>query len=493
MKQLTKLYLENYGFVRHQIDSYNAFVRDGIQKIVDEMNLLETNIPGYSVEFGKIYTPKPMFIEADGSVRSEHNPILPMEARLRGISYYSPLYLEMTPVLNGTPGKTNRVFIGYLPVMVKSNLCYLVGMNEDELIQAGEDPMDPGGYFIINGTEKVLVAVEELAPDVIVSSTESRSGKKVATASIFSTRGGYRARVMVEATPSEVKIFFPTSPRKLNAFVVIKAMGISNDKEILELFRDVPEIQNEVMLNLELVPFKTTEEAIEYLGKKLVPNQPKEVRDRRVDMSLDRYILPHIGVDPEDRIRKAHLLIELVQRAISLMHGLRVEDDKDHYSMKRLATAGKLMDELFRYAFRNFTRDFKYQLERAYVRRKKNLFMLSSIVRPDALTTRIRHSMSTGTWPGNRTGVAQLLDRINMTSTYSHLRRVISTLSKQRPHLEARDLHPSHWGKLCAVESPEGQSSGLVKNLALAAKVSMSSNDDDLINALKKLGVKVVE
>jgi DNA-directed RNA polymerase beta subunit len=90
-----------------------------------------------------------------------------MEARIRNLTYYAPLWLEMTPVeLNEgveIPGETANVYIGRLPVMLKSNKCLLAQMSSQELVEIGEDPSDPGGYFIINGSERVLVTQEDLA------------------------------------------------------------------------------------------------------------------------------------------------------------------------------------------------------------------------------------------------------------------------------------------------------------------------------------------
>ena len=103
-------------------------------------------------------------------------------------------------------------------------------------------------------------------------------------------------------------------------------------------------------------------------------------------------------------------------------------------------------------------------------------------MRADVITERVRHALATGYWVGGKAGVSQLLDRTNYMSTYSNLRRVISPLIRSQAHFEARDLHATHWGKICPNETPEGPNCGLVKNLALQAYISSGTNSKEIIN-----------
>lgn len=134
--------------------------------------------------------------------------------------------------------------------------------------------------------------------------------------------------------------------------------------------------------------------------------------------------------------------------------------------------------------------DVRQQLERHYSRGGK-IPSLVTLVRADIITERIRHALATGNWiGGGRTGgVSQMLDRTNILSTLSHLRRVVSNLSRTQPHFEARDLHPTQWGRLCAIETPEGQNCGLVKNLALLSTITVGVNEEEVEKMLYDLGV----
>ena len=142
---------------------------------------------------------------------------------------------------------------------------------------------------------------------------------------------------------------------------------------------------------------------------------------------------------------------------------------------------------LFRVVFLNLVKDIKYQLERTAVRgRAPNI---KTAVRADVITERIRHALATGNWVGGKAGVSQLLNRTNHVGTLSHLRRVISPLSRSQPHFEARDLHPTQWGKICPAETPEGPNCGLVKNLGLASIISVGTDERIIENILIDLGV----
>ncbi len=176
----------------------------------------------------------------------------------------------------------------------------------------------------------------------------------------------------------------------------------------------------------------------------------------------------------------------MAYRVIQLKMGRRQQDDKDHFKNKRLRLGGPLLADLFRVSFRNLTRDIKYQLERIGV--KGPIITVSAAVRPGIITERFQHALATGNWGRGRVGITQLLDRTNYISTLSHLRRLQSPLSRSQPNFEARDLHPTHWGRLCPNETPEGSNCGLVKNFALSASIAVGVNPDRIKQLLFEMG-----
>ncbi|MEM0372462.1 MAG: DNA-directed RNA polymerase subunit B'' [archaeon] len=479
---------KEYPLVKQHIDSYNEFVNNKIHKIIEEINV-ETNKPGEKTEvrFHKIRLEKPVVTEADGSKRE----LWPMEARLRNRTYSASVFVEMSILEDGVEKDREEIYIGELPVMVKSDLCRLKGLSDEELIKQGEDIDDQGGYFIINGSEKVLVSVEDLAPNRMIVSKEMKGGKKEVVGRIFSVKGGFRAKIEIERKDDGLTyISFPASPKNLNIFIVLKALGFDTKAKMIKAFSEKPEVLNDVLINLEGLEIKDEDDALDYLGKRVAAGQPEEYRKNRAGYILDNYLLPHVGLNAEDRKKKAYFLVRMIERCIEVAEGKREEDDRDHYANKRVKISGKLMEELFRYAMSYFVKDIKYQIERAFTRGRK--MQIRTLVRPDAMSDRIKFAMATGTWINGRTGVSQLLDRIAHISTLSHLRRVISPLQKTQPHFEARDLHPTHIGKICPNETPEGQSVGLVKNMALSCFIS-SREIEGLEKDLEDMGVTLIK
>jgi DNA-directed RNA polymerase subunit B len=178
------------GLVRQHLDSYNDFIEREMQKIVDESAEVIPDIPGFKIRFGKIKVGRPKVREADGATME----ISPIEARIRELSYAADITLEMTPITidertqREEPKETLDIYIGKIPIMLKSCRCPLESLSEQELIKRGEDPLDPGGYFIINGTERVLVTQEDLAPNRILAEEASRSSSATHQAKVFSTK-----------------------------------------------------------------------------------------------------------------------------------------------------------------------------------------------------------------------------------------------------------------------------------------------------------------
>nr|WP_281033993.1 DNA-directed RNA polymerase subunit B'' [Methanosalsum zhilinae] len=486
MRGLSEAYFKRDMIVQHHIDSYNKFVQVGLQKIIDEQGIIETDLEDIYLKLGKIRVEKPIVKEADGAIER----LYPNEARLRNLSYSAPLYLEMSVVKGETETEPQETKIGQLPVMIKSNICNLKELNDEEMVQSGEDPLDPGGYFIVNGTERVVMTLEDLAPNKILAEFSERYGDSIEVAKVFSQRRGYRALVVVErGRKALLEVSFPSISGRINFITLMRALGIETDEDIVNIVSTDPEIMKFMLENLEEAEVGTREEAIEKIGSRVASGQATDYQIKRANYVIDRYLLPHLGNAPTDRIPKAHFLGRMAESCFELALARRSEDDKDHYSNKRLKLTGDLMEDLFRVAFNRLSRDIKYQLERANMRNRE--LNVGTLVRADVLTDRLQHPLATGNWVGGRTGVSQLLDRTDYISTLSHLRRVISPLSRAQPHFEARDLHPTQWGRLCPSETPEGPNCGLVKNFAQMVELSTGIEDITSIkNILYDLDVK---
>jgi len=524
-KTLSEAYFSREHVARHQLDSFNYCITHNLQKVVDEQKVIETDIEMRGkgshpvwVELGKLEVKRPLVREADGS----QSELYPSEARLRNLTYAAPIQLDLTLIQGGERGEPVHATIGQLPIMVGSVACNLYGMTDDERVVHGEDPLDPGGYFIVNGTERVLMTLEDLTSNKIMTEFTERYNERIYVSKVFSQYRGYRALVVVERNRKNLlEVSFPSVAGHLRFVDLIWALGMTTDQDIVNAVSTDEDILRFMIQNLEetyksmkdenkredlndLDDLKKIELGVMYVGKKLAPNQTKDYQRKRSEFVLDNYLLPHLNYlmpptlkegDPDYRstvegvrLAKAHFLGRMAEACFDLVLDKRRIDDKDHYSNKRLKLAGDLMEDLFRISLNRLTRDIKYQLERASMRHRD--LSISTAVRADVLTERLLHPLATGNWVGGRTGVSQLLDRVDHMSVLSHLRRVISPLSRSQPHFEARDLHPTQWGRICPSETPEGPNCGLVKNFAQMVEISKGVMDEEEVpRMLYRLGV----
>ena len=490
---LLNTFIKERGFVRFQIESYNDFITRRIPKVLNDIGVIKPELPelgNLKIKLGEFKVEQPSVKEADGAVRS----ILPMEARTRNLTYSSPMYVEMTTVINEIESKPVFVNFGDIPVMVKSKICPLSTMSRNQLIEVGEDPDDPGGYFIINGTERILVLVEEIAPNRIIAEKVS-SGNVSEVARIHSEKDGYVQRHLVERRKDGLITISFANVVKLPLVLLLKALGLESDKDIVTAISLDEEVQEEVYANLYEVEVTTKEEAIDEIGKHIFKMAPKEERIDRAKKLIDRYLLPHIGQSPENRMEKAIFLAKAAEKIIKLHINKIEEDDIDHYSNKRLRLAGDLLELLLRSILLGkwglITRvTYNYQK----LTKRGRLPPLQAIVESNVLTNQIVSAMAIGSWVGGRTGVSQRLERGSYVKTISHMRNVLSPLTSTQEHFAARELHPTHWGRLCTSETPEGATIGLRKYLALMADITTGINEKEsklITNIVQKSGAKL--
>src|SRR3989338_118923 len=342
---LVRKYFEEKKFVESNIQSFNALLDKKLQEVVEENKeaeptIIPHNIEKFKIRFGRITVGKPEITEADGSKR----PIYPMEARLRKISYNAPLFLEISTYINDVQRENFVAEIGKIPVMMRSKYCNLSGLSREDLVKRGEDPSDPGGYFIINGTEKVVVNVEDLAANNFIVEED---GKEL-VGKFFAARGSYKIPLTLEQKKDGVYYVTFTRIKTMPIIIVLKALGLLKDEEIMKAV-SMDKNYEEAILNLfEFVDIKTQEDAIDYVAKRIGIAQVKEVRIERTKEILDKYLLPNIGLESADRLAKARNLCKMLKKFIDVREGTRAPDDKDHYMNKRIRMSGDLLLDLFR-------------------------------------------------------------------------------------------------------------------------------------------------
>jgi len=309
----------------------------------------------------------------------------------------------------------------------------------------------------------------------------------VLKAKVYSSIVGYRAKLeLVLKEDGLIVAKIPGSPVDIPIVTLIRALGYESDKEIADAVSRVDEIQNALAGSFDKADVSTSKDAIVYISKRIAPGMLEEFQIKRAETLLDWGLLPHLGKHTENRKEKAQFLGEAACKLLELKLGWINPDDKDHYGNKVGKFAGQMLADLFRTAFRNLVRDMKYQLERSG--QKRGINAVAAAIRPGIITDKLNNAIATGNWGRGRVGVTQLLDRTNYLSTISHLRRVQSPLSRTQPNFEARDLHSTHFGRICPSETPEGSNCGLVKNLALSAIISVSVPSEEIVEKLYELG-----
>lgn len=490
-EKLLRSFFKDGSVVKSDIESFNNFIDVELQKIINqnkeiEPTIIPHNIEEFKIRLDKIWIKKPEIIEADGSRKD----IYPIEARLRKISYSAPIYLEVSAHIDGIQRESFTSQIGSLPIMVNSKYCHLSKLSRDQRIEKGEDPDDHGGYFIINGTEKVLISVEDLAPNTLLVE-KTTSGISEYVGKLFSEHGSYKIPHTIEKLKDGLFYLTFTRVKRVPLVIILKALGMIKDEEIMKHIGVDETLQDDVFVNLfEFVSMKEEEEALDFVAKKIGITQSKEIRIERMAEILDRYLLPHIGTKPEDRMVKALNICKMVRKFILVSREIIPGDDKDHFMNKRLKLSGDLLADLLMMNLNVLIGDMLYNFQRIVKRGK--FPSVKVVIRDKLLTSRIYSSMATGNWVGERKGISQRMDRMNFISTCSHLQRVVSPLSTSQENFEARALHATHLGRLCPVETPEGTNIGLRKNLALLSNITKSTDEEEVLKSLKSIGLKKV-
>lgn len=480
--ELIKAYYKQEGPIDQILKSFDQFIEEKIPEIVEEYSTIECN-NDVRVKLDNVEIFHPEIVEADRSARLK---LTPMEARQRNINYTGAIYLDIKLYRKDVLIDEKRTYVGEVPILVKSKYCNLNGLSKQDLIEFGEDPLDFGGYLIINGSEKALITQEVLALDRILINESSG----VIRAQVISVKGAFKGKVKLERNlEGLLYVSFPSSPRKLAFVELLNALGITKPKDILELFSEDKIIKNEILLNIDKIECASEQEALDKIGKSVAPSQTQTYRLKRSQEVIDSFLLPHIGQNKRDRTAKAFYLVTMATKIIEKAYNLREDEDKDHYANKRLELSGKLMENLFRYSFKHFVNDLKFQIDRTISRHRK--LNITTVIRPDAISERIRFAVSTGTWVANIAGVCTFMDRMNFIAPLTNLRKVKSTLDSQRELYEARDVHGTHWGRLCPIETPDGPNCGLSKNLSILSRITTDVNPRSVLKTINMEDIKL--
>eukprot|EP00741_Cyanophora_paradoxa_P010476 tig00000158_g10129.t1 len=513
-------YFEDKGLVRQQLDSFDEFVCNTMQELIDDIQEIQItpvsqHRPGqqtdtkvkYGIQFGQIYLSKPTMTEFDGTVQQ----MFPNEARLRNLTYAAPLYCDMKKVTydldSGDPrqeGSEEKVFLGKIPIMLRSQYCALHQLDQDGLANLGECPYDQGGYFVINGSEKVLIAQEKMSFNHVFVFEKPHGSKYSFTAEILSCQEGVNkpvsklyVKMLARGTKGlagqTILASLPYIRQDVPVIVVFRALGFRADRDILEhICYDFHDHQMMELLRPSLEEgflIQTQEVALDYIGKRgPTTGVSKEKRIQYAKDILIKEMLPHVGISDYCETKKAYFFGYMVHRLLQAALRRRELDDRDHYGNKRLDLAGPLMGGLFRQLLKKLTKEVRITVQKAVDAGKD--FTLKLSVKQSTITNGLKYSLATGNWGANkqqaRAGVSQVLNRLTFASTLSHLRRLNTPIGREGKLAKPRQLHNTHWGVICPAETPEGGACGLVKNLALMTYITVGSPSAPIIEFLEE-------
>jgi DNA-directed RNA polymerase II subunit RPB2 len=527
-------FFEKHGLVSQQIGSFNQFLETNIQEIINENKEIvimpekkyapdQRDISEFKYElvFGQLHISHlPYFKEKDDLY---HN-IFPNEARIRNITYESDLLLDInsySKVMNESTGKeeikgepkvVNKSFIGKIPIMVRSKFCALNNKTDRERVDVKECIYDQGGYFIINGGEKVIVAQERMANNFVYVfkrkepasyswSAEIRSNMDSSNRppSQFTVKMLARGESKKDGMGQVIRARIPYIKKDIPIVILFRALGFVADRDILDhiLF----DYNDTSILELlrpsleEAFEIQTQDVALDFIGRRgSAEGVSKNKRIQYTKEILQREMLPHVSTMPGNESKKAFFIGYMVHRLCNAALGRSNEDDRDHYGKKRLDMAGSLFAGLFRQLFRKFAKEAQINLKRMVDEYKDMNITLA--FKNKTVTHGLRYALATGNWGTNKsgqvlkTGVSQVLNRLTFVSSLSHLRRLNTPLQKQGKLTKPRQLHNTHWGMVCPAETPEGQACGLVKNLSLMAHVSVGTPVKVVLETLEEQGME---
>ncbi|KAG5340567.1 DNA-directed RNA polymerase III subunit [Termitomyces sp. Mn162] len=514
---LLPAFLKVKGLVKQHIDSFNYFVDVDIKNIVKANNKVTSDVdPRFWLKYTDINVGFPDRNEMSAIDRK----VTPNECRLRDITYAAPVIVTIQ-YTRGRSIVQRNVNIGRLPIMLRSSKCVLTNRSEAELARMIECPLDPGGYFVVKGTEKVILVQEQLSKNRIIVETDPVKGIVQASCT-SSTHGGLKSKTYVATKKGKIYLRHNCVHEDIPIAIALKALGIQSDKEILLLTAGNTEAyKNAFSANLEeaaKLGVFTRQQALEYIGSRVKINRrvmgPRRPAWEEALEALATIVLAHVPVNGLDFRSKAVFVATMTRRVLMAMDDENMVDDRDYVGNKRLelyvfipnilacilrgARAGQLLALLFEDLFKTYNTNLKSAIDKVLKKpsRTSEFDAFNTMqFQGDHLTAGFVRAISTGNWSlkrfkMERAGVTHVLSRLSFISALGMMTRISSQFEKTRKVSGPRALQPSQWGVLCPSDTPEGEACGLVKNLALMTHITTDVDEEPIIRLAFMLGVE---
>ena len=481
-----------------------------------------------TLELEQISIRKPTIFENNGAI----HPMLPNDARLRNLTYAAPLNIEVkvtTTFIDHTRNSIRethvRVFpnvhLGKIPVMVGSKYCLLPDQKHVHPSKMGECEHDVGGYFIIQGGERTMISMERMSENRPFVFRNGRGGAKEMETVEIKCIGpdndqvpkSNAVKIMYHPKNSLIMMIRATIPRiktDIPLCILFRALGIVADKDICELILgDIgDDVYDPIMIEtiMESSSINTTEQALAWLSEHTNTWSVKSQRQSNILDILGDELFPHIG-GYEMRYEKACFLAHMARKVLWTSSKRIPTDDRDSYNNKRVDIPGFLLADLFRKTYNNrMVKDMKSALGKEIHSGSwkatgnwkdiVNINNINKIIKSTILDVSLKSSLATGNFGcgkiggPTKIGVSQVLNRLNITATISHLRRISTPIEKTGKLIAPRKQHNSQIFYVCPCETPEGHSVGVIKNMSVTTGVTIFSSPVTIyayIQTLEKL------
>lgn len=509
------------GILNHHIASYDHLIDVELEKILlNDSNVeIKSSIdPDFYIRYTNIRVCRPQEIMGKGMTPKT---ITPHECRTRDLTYRGDMVVDI--VCSGRdkakpPIVEQNIKIGSIPVMLKSKLCNLHGRTREELVNMRECPLDPGGYFIVKGVEKVCLVQEQQSKNRIIieaddhnnihSHVQSKTHYSISKCSVLFKKGKI---VMSHRSFSE----------DIPIIIVLKALGLESDQAIAQHIGTSPVAEKVLFACFQqaaLAGVATQDEALGYIGERRKEHaweteesqqqqQPQILRskaDKAADF-LANVLLCHIREGEMQKdwnlFHKALYVCYMVRRMIEATTDPTLLDDRDFYGNKRLETTGTLMSLLFEDLLKTYNRLVRTAMDQHLSKRDStkplNIKQLMES-KMGVIQDGMRVAISSGRWElkrfnMSRQGITQVLSRLSYIAAMGMMTRLASSFEKTRKISGPRSLQPSQWGMVCPCDTPEGESCGLVKNFANLSQITLDLDDRFVRAAAHSLGVEEID
>lgn len=504
---LLPAFLRVKGLVKQHIDSYNYFTDVALKEIVKANRMITADQnPQKFIQFTDIRIGKPNRQE-ERDVGYVESDVTPNECRLRDMTYAAPIYVDL--IYTKQSGKVSKrdVMIGRMPMMLRSAKCVLNGRSEAEMGVLNECAIDPGGYFIVRGQEKVILVQEQLSKNRVIV----EQFKGVIQASVTSHTANVKTKTYVVLKKGLLYLKHNSLNEDIPVAIALRAMGVQSDHEILLLAAGNDSVyQDEFAPNIEAAALEgvfTQEQALDYIASKLkpdrFPNWAQKVQKPPKQQALDKLagtIIPHVDVIGMNFRPKALYIAFMTRRVLMAMHDPKLVDDRDYVGNKRLELAGQMLALLFEDLFKEFVKMVKSGMDKILKKPNptKEFDPISLLGQFESrITSGMERAISTGNWTlkrfrMDRAGVTHVLSRLSYISALGMMTRITSQFEKTRKVSGPRALQPSQFGMLCTSDTPEGEACGLVKNLALMTHITTADDEEPVRRMAFILGAEDV-